>query len=154
MRNRFATCALSSLALGIGLPAAASGAAATQALPQSVSPAATPSNLVSATPSTTPIELEVGLQLSDQAGAEALERSVSEPTSAGYRHYLTPAQWETAGSGNAAKIGKTSRRGKTVHQIARKIAPGKSRGVAGHDGLQPCAGEIAAGAGRGFPHRF
>lgn len=94
MRNRFATCALSSLALGIGLPAAASGAAATQALPQSVSPAATPSNLVSATPSTTPIELEVGLQLSDQAGAEALERSVSEPTSAGYRHYLTPAQWE------------------------------------------------------------
>lgn len=65
-----------------------------RAVVQSSSPAAASANRVGATPSETAIEFNVGLQLGDQAGAEALARSVSDPTSAGYRRYLSASQWE------------------------------------------------------------
>jgi subtilase family serine protease len=101
MRHGFVISALTSLSLGAGLlgggaalaPAAAQ--AATPAVVQSSSPAATPADQVGTTPATTSIDFNVGLQLSDQAGAEALEQAVSDPASTGYRQYLTPAEWES-----------------------------------------------------------
>ena len=85
--------ALAALVLG-AVPAAAAGPAPnTVVLPQSA-PAASPGSRLEATPSSTPIEFDVALELSDPAGAVALQRAVSDPRSASYRHYLTPAQWE------------------------------------------------------------
>jgi subtilase family serine protease len=68
--------------------------AAAPAVVQGASPAATPAARVSATPAAAPVEFSVGLQLGDPAGAVALEQAVSNPASASYRDYLTPAQWE------------------------------------------------------------
>ncbi len=106
MRNRPVISALASLGLGFGLLLGGSGAAAVAVEPaasaapsapavvQGSSPAATPANQVSATPAAAPIDFNVGLALGDQAGAEALAQAVADPTSAAYRHYLSPAQWE------------------------------------------------------------
>jgi len=99
MRLRQVIAALVSFGLGAGslsLAPALAGAAAppTRAAVQRSSPAAAPAAVVSATPANAPVDFSVGLQLSDPAGALAFERSVSDPASASYRHYLTPAQWE------------------------------------------------------------
>ncbi len=59
---------------------------------------------VGATPAETPIDFSVALALGDQAGAEALERSVSDPSSPSYRHYLTAAQWEKRFSPSQASV--------------------------------------------------
>jgi subtilase family serine protease len=88
---------LATLGLGVSLILAgpgAVGAAPAPAVVQNSSPAAASTDLVGATPSETAIDFNVGLQLADQAGAEALARAVSDPTSASYRRYLSPAQWE------------------------------------------------------------
>jgi subtilase family serine protease len=83
------------VALACGLSGLAAGSAAAQSSQvQGSSPSATAANRVGATPATTPIELLVSLKLADQAGAAALERAVSDPSSSSYRHFLTPAQWE------------------------------------------------------------
>jgi subtilase family serine protease len=101
MRLRQAIAALVSFGLGVGslslAPALAGAAAAappSRAAVQGTSPAAVPAAAVSATPADAPVDFSVGLQLGDPAGAVAFERSVSDPASASYRHYLTPAQWE------------------------------------------------------------
>jgi subtilase family serine protease len=99
MRLRQVIAALVSFAVGTGslsLAPALAGAATppSRAAVQSASPAAAPGAAVSATPADAPVDFSVGLQLSDPAGALAFERSVSDPASASYRHYLTPAQWE------------------------------------------------------------
>ena len=39
-------------------------------------------------------KFDVALQLKDPAGAAALERAVTDPGSASYRRYVSPAQWE------------------------------------------------------------
>jgi subtilase family serine protease len=87
---------LASTAVGSGLLLmdVAGAAGATPAVVQASSPAAAPASRVAATPAETPIEFNVGLQLSDQSGAEALERAVSDPSSPSYRQYLTAAEWE------------------------------------------------------------
>jgi subtilase family serine protease len=98
MTHRPLSFAFVSLALAVGsaLAAPLAGAATTPspAVLQAASPAATPSARVGATPAAAPVEFSVGLQLSDPAGALALEQAVSDPTSKSYRHYLTPGQWE------------------------------------------------------------
>ncbi len=94
MRRQPIVAALAALLTGAGAMVAAAPAGAAPAVLQSSSPLATPANEVGPTPAATAIEFDVGLQLSDQAGAAAFERAVSDPTSPGYRHYLTPAQWE------------------------------------------------------------
>ncbi len=76
----------------------------TPAVVQAASPAATPLARVGATPATAPVEFSVGLQPSDPAGAVALEQAVSDPSSASYRHYLTPAQWERRFSPSKASV--------------------------------------------------
>ncbi|HEY1451627.1 MAG TPA: protease pro-enzyme activation domain-containing protein, partial [Solirubrobacteraceae bacterium] len=67
-------------------------------------PAASPGNRVEATAPAAPIEFDVGLELSEPSGAVALERAVSDPSSASYRHYLTPAQWEKRFSPTQAAV--------------------------------------------------
>ncbi len=101
--------ALLALSLTLTAPAAAAlgasgSSSAAQPLAQGISPAASAGNLVAGTPAGAPVELEVGLQLGDPAGAEALEREVSNPTSASYRRFLTPAQWERRFSPKPAAV--------------------------------------------------
>jgi subtilase family serine protease len=91
--------------VGSAIPAVADAASpAAPAVVQASSPIATPSSVVSATPPSTTIEFSVGLQLSDPAGALALSEAVADPTSAGYRHFLTPAQWEKRFSPTSASV--------------------------------------------------
>jgi subtilase family serine protease len=80
------------MAVGPALAGAATPAG--RAMLQSSSPAALPASKVRATPATASVEFDVGLRLSNPAGAVAFEQAVSNPASASYRHYLTPAQWE------------------------------------------------------------
>ncbi len=83
------------LAAGLGTGALASSAlAAKGGVIQEVSPAAQAASQVAATPPAAPVEFDVGLALRDPAGAAALAREVSGPSSAGYGRYLTPAEWE------------------------------------------------------------
>jgi subtilase family serine protease len=84
----FATCLMA-----LGAPAIAAAASAATVV-QATSPLATPEKKVATTPPAAPIEFEVALQLADPAGAEAFEQAVSTPTSASYRQFLSPAQWE------------------------------------------------------------
>lgn len=109
MRRRQVIGRLASFGLGIGLltfaPASATAAsAASPTIVQSNSAVASPANQVAATPASTPIEFDVSLQLSDPAGAAAFEQAVSDPTSPTYRHFLTPAQWESRFSPNASAV--------------------------------------------------
>ncbi len=74
------------------IPTVASGAATSDV--QEKAPAAVPANVVSPTPAEEMIEFDVGVELKDLAGAEALAKEVTDPTSRSYRKYLTPGQWE------------------------------------------------------------
>src|ERR1700728_41878 len=107
-RGRAVTVALASLVLPIGtvvMAGADAGATpAARAAIQSASPAATAATEVGATPAATSIDFNVGLQLSNPAGALSLEQAVSDPTGASYRHYLTAAQWEQRFSPTAASV--------------------------------------------------
>jgi subtilase family serine protease len=88
------------------LTAAGAGAATSPATTvlQPSAAAASPDEEVGTTPAETPIDFSVALALGDQAGAEALERSVSDPASPDYRHYLTAAQWEKRFSPSQASV--------------------------------------------------
>ncbi len=105
MRHNARIAKLAAVALGASIVAASSAqAAAPPAVVQSSSPAATPANQVSATPAAAAVDFSVGLQLSDPAGAVALQQAVSDPNSPSYRHYLTPAQWEKRFSPTQASV--------------------------------------------------
>jgi subtilase family serine protease len=101
---------LASVMFGLGLSAApalaASAPAAAVPLPGSAAaPAVAP---IEATPAATPIEFTVGLEPGDPAGAAAFARSVSDPGGAGYRRFLTPAQWEKRFSPSKASVDAVS----------------------------------------------
>ena len=103
MRRRAVVFALAG-AMALVAPSLASAAGpGAVALPGSA-PAVTPRAAVQATPAGTPVEFDVGLELSDPAGAVALQRSVSDPSSSGYRQYLSPAQWEKRFSPTQASV--------------------------------------------------
>jgi subtilase family serine protease len=72
-----------------------SASAATSEEIQGKAPAAVPANESSPTPSAELIEFDVGIELKDLPGAEALAKEVTDPTSRNYRRYLTPQQWES-----------------------------------------------------------
>ncbi|MEA2215722.1 MAG: hypothetical protein QOK19_1283 [Solirubrobacteraceae bacterium] len=91
----------STFALAAAVQAPLAGAAS---VVQAGSPLAKPSSSVGATPASAPVEFSVGLAPSDQAGAEALARAVSSPTSASYRQFLTAAQWEKRFSPSQAAV--------------------------------------------------
>ncbi len=103
---------LASVMLALGLSAApvlaaspSPSTASTSAIPLPGStPDAMPGAPVAATPAATQIEFDVGLELSDPAGAVALQRAVSDPSSSSYRRYLTAAQWEKRYSPSKASV--------------------------------------------------
>jgi subtilase family serine protease len=76
------------------IPTVAAGAATSEEI-QGKAPAAVPANETAPTPSGELIEFDVGIELKDLAGAEALAKEVTDPTSRNYRRYLTPQRWET-----------------------------------------------------------
>ncbi len=82
------------------IPTVAAGAATSEEI-QGKAPAAVPANETAPTPSGELIEFDVGLNLKDPAGAEALAKEVTDPTSRNYRRYLTPQQWESRFSPSA-----------------------------------------------------
>ncbi|MHB8241644.1 MAG: S53 family peptidase [Solirubrobacteraceae bacterium] len=109
MRHNLRLTAIASLLLGMGsvgvsITTAAASTASSPAVLQSSSPVATPANQVAATPASTSIDFNVSLQLSNPAGAVALERAVSDPSSSSYRHYLTAAQWESRFSPSKSSV--------------------------------------------------
>jgi subtilase family serine protease len=113
MRHNARIAMLAAIALGASALPAASAQAATSttlnpSVVQSPSPAATPANQVSPTPSAAPVDFSVGLQLSDPAGAVALQQAVSDPSSPSYRHFLTAAQWEKRFSPTQASVDAVS----------------------------------------------
>src|SRR5436190_4695046 len=65
---------------------------------------ASSSNYVKAADATTKLGFRVYLGWTNQAGAEALARAVSDPHSSSYRHYLTPAQFRQQFAPTAAQV--------------------------------------------------
>ncbi|MBS1887631.1 MAG: S8/S53 family peptidase [Actinobacteria bacterium] len=54
-----------------------------------------PANKSGPTPAGELIEFDVGIEPTNLAGAEALAKEVTDPTSRNYRRFLTPQQWES-----------------------------------------------------------
>jgi len=79
---------------GLGLAGANSAQASTRVAFAGAVPSWAKSARATGTPSAkTIVEGELFLTLRDQAGASALARAASDPASASYRHYLSPADW-------------------------------------------------------------
>jgi subtilase family serine protease len=76
------------------IPTVSAGAATSTTI-QSRAAAAVPANETSPTPSAELIEFDVGIELKDRPGAEALAKETTDPTSRNYRRYLSPQQWES-----------------------------------------------------------
>ena len=76
------------------IPTVSAGAATSTKI-QGRAPAAVPANEAGSTPAGELIEFDVGIELKDLPGAEALAREVTDPTSRNYRRYLTPQRWES-----------------------------------------------------------
>jgi subtilase family serine protease len=94
MKYRKAGAAVMALALLSTLPAIASGAALTRATLKGSAPAwANSKNYVGAADATAYVGFRVYLGWQNASGAEALARSVSDPKSASYGKYVTPAQF-------------------------------------------------------------
>ena len=111
MRRRYLVATLVTLGSALApatttsaLAAAASSAPAPATVLQSSSPVAAPANQLGAAPPNEPIEFNVGLAPGDLAGAAALARAVTDPSSPSYRHFLTPAEWESRFSPSQASV--------------------------------------------------
>ncbi|MFT3864457.1 MAG: S53 family peptidase [Solirubrobacterales bacterium] len=76
------------------IPTVSAGAATSSKI-QGRAAAAVPANEAGPTPSGELIEFDVGVELRNLSGAEALAKEVTDPTSRNYRRYLTPRQWES-----------------------------------------------------------
>jgi subtilase family serine protease len=89
-RSLFASGLVVALAAALAVPAlAAGGSVAVSGRPTW----ATPATFVRAAGSSERVDLDVVLGFRDPAGLSALAASVSDPRSASYQHYLTPAQF-------------------------------------------------------------
>ena len=98
-----ATAALAATAIiGPTVSAAPSGRAT---LAGSVPSWATSSNFKGTAPDSDSVGFRVYLGWTDQAGAEALARSVSDPRSSSYGKYLTPAQFRQRFSPSQSSVG-------------------------------------------------
>ncbi|HEX3520394.1 MAG TPA: protease pro-enzyme activation domain-containing protein [Solirubrobacteraceae bacterium] len=105
MRFRSLTAMLATTGMAIGITGVSQAATTSAPAVVQASPAAaTPANEVGPAPSSTSIDFNVGLQLSDPAGAAELAQAVSNPASPSYHHYLTPAQWEKRFSPSTASV--------------------------------------------------
>jgi subtilase family serine protease len=92
LRSRGPLAALLTSAAFLLIPTAAGAASA--ATIQGRAPAAVPAHREGSTPPAELIEFDVGVQLKDLPGAEAFAREATDPTSPGYRRFLSPRQWE------------------------------------------------------------
>lgn len=72
----------------------ANAASALVALPHNVSPALTTSDRMGALAPDTPLSVAVSLKLHNTEGLNQFLADVANPASPGYRHYLTPAQFD------------------------------------------------------------
>jgi subtilase family serine protease len=82
------------------IPTVSAGAATSSKI-QGKAPAAVPANRSGGTPPKELIEFDVGVEPRNLAGAEALAKEVTDPTSRNYRRFLTPQQWESRYSPSA-----------------------------------------------------
>lgn len=97
MKNLWSHGWVAALLTGVALlliPTAPAGAATSMKI-QGRAPAAVPANKSGPTPAGELIEFDVGIELKNLAGAEALAKEVTDPTSWSYRRYLSPQQWES-----------------------------------------------------------
>lgn len=97
-RRRRAVSAIAVAALSLGVVGAFGAASAQAATPRVTFSGAVPSwavsaNSTAAAASSAVVEGEIFLKLQDPDGAAALAAAVSDPTSATYRQYLSPADW-------------------------------------------------------------
>ena len=90
---------LLSLTMLVALPQATSAApAAGQSGPAAYG------HRVADAPAASPVDFSLVLNLRDAAGAAALVKSVSDPASSSYRHYVTTKQWEAQFSPTASDV--------------------------------------------------
>jgi subtilase family serine protease len=112
MRTRFAGMLASAGAVAASLAMATSASAAPSTpltkLTETAAPAAATTPSVGAVAGSTRMSFEMDLALSDPAGAAAFTSSVSDPSSASYRQYLTAAQWEARFSPTTASVSQVT----------------------------------------------
>jgi subtilase family serine protease len=89
----------------LGSSAAGASTSGRTILAGSAAPAQARQHPVGSVSKSSRVYFDLVLKLRDQAGAEALLRAVSTPGSASYRHYLTPARWESRFSPSAKTVG-------------------------------------------------
>ncbi|MDX6228218.1 MAG: hypothetical protein QOI76_1608 [Frankiales bacterium] len=91
--------------LAIGLPAGASAAPAAPRVQVDSAPSWTARTATTgAVPGSTLLRLTAVLKLRDAAGATKLALAVSDPKSASYRHYVSPAAWRAAFAPTSAQV--------------------------------------------------
>jgi len=111
LRHLVSVTAVAATALAGSLTAAAGASAATSSDRMPVAnaqPALGGTAASSAVPSTEKIAVRVFLALRNQSGLEAAVKAVSDPSSADYAHYITPAQFGARYAPTAATISAIS----------------------------------------------
>ena len=106
LRSGLVATSVAAVGLAVALPAGASAATVKPARVQvnaAVSWTATATS-TGAVPAETDLQLSAVLSLRDLAGANALERAVSDPKSSDYRHYWSAAKWRAAFAPTAAQV--------------------------------------------------
>jgi subtilase family serine protease len=88
--------------LAAAIPAAAADGPAT--IPQSHPQWATPKSKVADVAAASSVTFRVYLKTRNEAGAEALAKAVSDPTSSAYGHYLTPSQVKAQFAPTSAEV--------------------------------------------------
>jgi subtilase family serine protease len=104
--------------------------AATSTRIQAKAPAAVPANEAGPTPAKELIEFDVGVELKDLSGAEALAKEVTDPTSGDYRAFLTPTEWEARYSPTAKADKEIEKSLRKAGFKIRKVAPDRMTIVA------------------------
>jgi subtilase family serine protease len=132
MKKVWSLGGLAALLAGIAallLPVTAASAAGPVEV-QSKAAAAVPSNETEPTPSEEMIEFDVGINLKDQAGAEALAKEVTDPTSRNYRRFLSPQQWERRYSPTVRSVFEVVRSLRRAGFKVDKVAPDRMTVIA------------------------
>ena len=83
---------------------AASASASRATFASSAAPSAALAHPAGALAGSSEVNFDLVLNLRDASGAAALVKAVSDPTSTGYRHYATTAQWEARFSPTSAQV--------------------------------------------------
>jgi subtilase family serine protease len=112
MRERFAgrlAAAGAVAAASLALVSSAAAATPSTTLSNTAATTAAAAPTAGAVPGGSKVSFQLNLALTDPAGAAALAKAVSDPSSASYRQYLTPAEWEARFSPSAASVSLVER---------------------------------------------